>query len=172
MVSFTACRSFCFDPRYRSVVSTDTWPSRNWICSSSPPATWQSRAHVRRRSCWRERFDPGFRSRGLDDLPDHLGSDAATPDAPGSMDRAEDLAARDSSCVCPFIDSALDPHRHRDSANVIGLAVEIGDHPVFFSQLGVLHRQGEQLTSTQAASDKNREYGPVAASPPDSRRAG
>src|SRR5215469_15212376 len=24
---------------------------RNWICSSSPPEAWQSRAHVRRRSC-------------------------------------------------------------------------------------------------------------------------
>jgi len=27
------------------------WPSRNWICSNSPPAAWQRRAHVRRQSC-------------------------------------------------------------------------------------------------------------------------
>jgi hypothetical protein len=29
----------------------ETWPSRNWIWSSSPPARWHSRAQVRRRSC-------------------------------------------------------------------------------------------------------------------------
>jgi len=28
----------CLQPRYRSVVWTETWPSMNWICSSSPPA--------------------------------------------------------------------------------------------------------------------------------------
>ena len=36
--SFTAHRSFCLHPGYRSVVWTETWPRRNWICSSSPPA--------------------------------------------------------------------------------------------------------------------------------------
>src|SRR5258708_33849731 len=34
-----------------SVVCTDTWPSKNWICSSSPPESWQSRAHDLLRSC-------------------------------------------------------------------------------------------------------------------------
>ena len=49
--SFTGLPRFCLQPRYRSVVSTEECPSRNWICSSSPPELWQSRAHVRRRSC-------------------------------------------------------------------------------------------------------------------------
>lgn len=35
----------------RSVVCTETCPRRNWICSSSPPESWQKRAHERRRSC-------------------------------------------------------------------------------------------------------------------------
>ena len=35
---------------YRSVVCTEAWPRRNWICSSSPPQPWHKRAHVRRRS--------------------------------------------------------------------------------------------------------------------------
>jgi len=30
---------------------TDACPSKNWICSSSPPRSWQSFAQVRRRSC-------------------------------------------------------------------------------------------------------------------------
>ena len=42
-------------PRYRSVVCTETWPRRNWICSSSPPARWHRCAQVRRRS-WGARF--------------------------------------------------------------------------------------------------------------------
>jgi len=53
--SFTAFRSFCLQPRYRSVVWTETCPSRNWICSSSPPARWHRRAQLRRRS-WGARF--------------------------------------------------------------------------------------------------------------------
>ncbi len=48
--SFTASCSFCLLPIYRSVVCTDAWPSRNWICSSSPPELWHRRAQVRRRS--------------------------------------------------------------------------------------------------------------------------
>lgn len=39
ILSLTAFRSRCLQPRYRSVVWTLTWPSRNWICSSSPPAS-------------------------------------------------------------------------------------------------------------------------------------
>ena len=50
-LSFTAISISCSEPRYLSVVSTDLCPKRNWICSSSPPAAWHSRAQVRRRSC-------------------------------------------------------------------------------------------------------------------------
>src|SRR6202030_4023522 len=49
--SFTASLNRCLQPRYFSVVCTETWPSRNCICSSSPPALWQRRAHDLRRSC-------------------------------------------------------------------------------------------------------------------------
>src|SRR5262249_7354361 len=49
--SFTACRNRCLHPRYFSVVCTDTWPRRNWICSNSPPESWQNRAHDLLRSC-------------------------------------------------------------------------------------------------------------------------
>ncbi len=37
ILSFTACRSFCLQPKYRSVVWIDTCPSKNWIWSNSPP---------------------------------------------------------------------------------------------------------------------------------------
>jgi hypothetical protein len=50
-LSFTATLRRCLQPMYRSVVCTETCPRRNWICSSSPPESWQSRAQDRRRSC-------------------------------------------------------------------------------------------------------------------------
>ena len=49
--SLTAFRRRCLQPRYFSVVWTETWPSRNCIWSNSPPASRHSRAQVRRRSC-------------------------------------------------------------------------------------------------------------------------
>src|SRR6267378_5137233 len=51
ILSFTASLNRCLQPRYFSVVCTETCPSRNRICSSSPPALWQRRAHDLRRSC-------------------------------------------------------------------------------------------------------------------------
>src|SRR5208283_3788650 len=48
--SLTASLRFCLQPMYCSVVCTEAWPSRNWICSSSPPHPWQRRAQLRRRS--------------------------------------------------------------------------------------------------------------------------
>ncbi len=50
IASFTAMAISCSEPRYRSVVWMDECPSRNLICSRSPPAFRQSFAQVRRRS--------------------------------------------------------------------------------------------------------------------------
>jgi hypothetical protein len=46
---------------YRSVVWTEACPSKNWICSNSPPAWWQRRAHDLRRSCGPIRCKVHFR---------------------------------------------------------------------------------------------------------------
>jgi hypothetical protein len=50
-LSFTAMAIACSDPKYRSVVGIDECPSRNLICSKSPPFLRQSFAQVRRRPC-------------------------------------------------------------------------------------------------------------------------
>ena len=50
-LSFTARAISCSEPRYLSVVCMDECPSKNLICSRSPPAFRQSLAQVRRRSC-------------------------------------------------------------------------------------------------------------------------
>jgi hypothetical protein len=49
-LSFTATAISCSDSRYRSVVCSDECPSKNLICSKSPPFFLQSLAQVRRRS--------------------------------------------------------------------------------------------------------------------------
>jgi hypothetical protein len=43
IASFTAFWNRCLQPKYFSVLSIDTCPRRNWICSSSPPACAQAR---------------------------------------------------------------------------------------------------------------------------------
>jgi hypothetical protein len=43
--SFGAWTRSCLVPRYRSVVCTEAWPNRSWICSSSPPAARHIFAH-------------------------------------------------------------------------------------------------------------------------------
>ncbi len=40
--SLTGCPRFCLQPRWRSVVCPDECPSKNRICSSSPPLAWHS----------------------------------------------------------------------------------------------------------------------------------
>src|SRR3981189_2577924 len=49
-LSFTAIAISCSDPRYLSVVWIDECPSRNLICSRSPPFFLHNFAQVRRRS--------------------------------------------------------------------------------------------------------------------------
>ena len=49
--SLTAFWRRCLQPRYFSVVWMETWPSKNCIWFSSPPASRHRRAQVRRRSC-------------------------------------------------------------------------------------------------------------------------
>ena len=58
--SFTGLDRFCLQPKYRSVVCTEAWPNRNWICSSSPPLAWHNFAQVRRRSCGATLSNPIF----------------------------------------------------------------------------------------------------------------
>src|SRR5277367_4331635 len=57
-LSFTATEISCSAPRYRSVVCIDECPSKNLICSRSPPAFRQSLAQVRRRSWAPNRSTP------------------------------------------------------------------------------------------------------------------
>jgi hypothetical protein len=49
-LSLTAISISWSEPRYRSVVWIEEWPSRNLICSRSPPFFLHSFAQVRRRS--------------------------------------------------------------------------------------------------------------------------
>ncbi len=72
MPSYTAFWKRCLHPRYCSLVSIETCPGRNWICSSWPPACWQSRAHVLRRPCGARHTRPAGWWLPPYDGPNHL----------------------------------------------------------------------------------------------------
>jgi hypothetical protein len=109
ILSLTAFRSRCLQPRYRSVVWTLTWPSRNWICSSSPPgfvtqtracATKIVRSHI---------LQTTFRTPGLHHTPDNLRAECTLPNSLGLVDCAKDGASIDLGGIQPIIYRRFDP---------------------------------------------------------------
>jgi hypothetical protein len=93
--SLTALRIRCLQPRYRSVVCTDTCPSRNWIWSSSPPASWHRRAQVRRRSCGASFSIPGFLRILPNYVPDDLLAEPPSPYSARACHSPKDPPSRD-----------------------------------------------------------------------------
>ncbi len=95
-----------------------------WICSSSPPFTWQSLAHVRRRSCGdtvqlHPFSDPSHHA------PNHVLRD---PRAPGRTMPADGTGDSARSHLCqpsPVIDGVLHPDGHRNGTNMITFADEV-----------------------------------------------
>jgi len=64
-----------------------------------------------------------------------LGDIPSPQTRPAFVDRAEQDTVRDTRSDRPFIDSVLDPYWNRHSPDVLGLADQVGDHPVIFPQL-------------------------------------
>jgi len=57
----------------------------------------------------REFLDSGTRGRGADNLPQHLGRHARSPDPASLVDRAKECAFGDLGGFLPFIDCKLHP---------------------------------------------------------------
>ena len=53
--------------------------------------------------------------------------------------------------LCPFVDRSFRPGRHRDNADMLPLADEIGDDPVLFPNLEVLTRLGSGIMPAGSA---------------------
>src|SRR5271168_332379 len=124
-LSLTACTIRCREPRYLSVVSTDRCPSRNRICSSSPPAEWQSLAQVRRRS-WGATFSmTALSAAWRTDPPDHLLADTRTPHGAAVGDTTEDQPVLNASNRQPFIHRGLYPAGNRHRAQMTSFSEQV-----------------------------------------------
>ena len=75
--------------------------------------------------------------------------------------RAKKYSLFDAARLLPVIDGYLHPARNRDGADVASLPYQIGDHPVFLSQLNGVDAQGPQLASTQPTPDQHGKHGVV-----------
>src|SRR5215472_12767130 len=81
----------------------------------------------------REVLDAGTLGSVLDDVPNRFGRDRFSPHLAEPVHPSKDAATVDTSSLNPPIDSSLRPHWHRHGANMLSLADEIGDNPVFLS---------------------------------------
>jgi len=113
----------------------------------------------------RQLLYPGGLSRFLDDLPKHLRRHALAPDLSGLIDCSKQAAVVDSTCLGPAIDRLLHPKWNRYRPNMPGLSMEIGDHPVLFSELNRAGRQSEELTAPQSTTNQESKDGIVALAP-------
>ena len=120
----------------------EEWPSRNLICSRSPPDFLQSLAQVRRRSWAPNRSIPISFADCSDHGPNRPVAQALA-DLPDFGDRSQESALLYAGSGHPDIDSLLEPDRDRDRTNASSLPFEIGQHPAAFPQLDGLDFEGE-----------------------------
>src|ERR1700689_2748082 len=91
----------------------------------------------------------------LHHVPNGFRCDVLPPDRASSANSAEDKIGRDSGSPGPAIDRAFHPVRHGNRSNVLPLPDQVGDNPVFLTDLKVVDLQPHQLGAPEAASDQN-----------------
>ncbi len=91
----------------RSFVCAETCPNTNWICSSSPPAAWQSRAHVLQGSCGVNLAIP-FPRESLHHMPNGLCLQLLSSSSPCSADSLERPSTADTGGRQPVIQRLSD----------------------------------------------------------------
>ena len=151
----------CLEPRYRSVVWIEEWPSRNLICSGSPPLFRQSFAQVRRRSWAPKRSIPIF-------FDDCSTTDQTAHSLRVSrltfplLDRAQQRAVFDAGRDHPGVDALLDPDGDGNGADAPALALKVGQDPPSLSLLDGLDIELGQLVAPEGAADQQRQDDVVA----------
>jgi hypothetical protein len=118
----------------------------------------------------RKLLDTGTRRSRSNDLPITFGVIPSPQTRPALfIYRAKKYSLFDAARLLPVIDGYLHPARNRDGADVASLPYQIGDHPVFLSQLNGVDAQGPQLASTQPTPDQHGKHGVVLLPGRDSR---
>jgi hypothetical protein len=99
--------------------------------------------------------DSSTPSSGLYDMPYCFRSDSISPDHSVLVHPAKDIALGDFGSDGPFINSSLYPRGHRHRPDMATLPDEVGDHPVFFPKLQVLHANAHRFCAAKPAAKKH-----------------
>jgi hypothetical protein len=138
----------CGAPRLHTWM--DAWPSKNLICSRSPPFLRQSFAQVWRRS-WAPKCSipmaPIARPRSK--LPSRS---IPLPRRTLFWRPAEQPSGAVAGGSRPGVHRELDPNGDGYCANAVAFAAEIGDHPAALALLNILHLERGQLGPAQSAA--------------------
>src|ERR1039458_1306766 len=109
----------------------------------------------------RHLFETCLFSEGLYDIPDHLFSQASSPNEPALVDGPEDAACHNFRRPAPVVDPVFDPLRNRYGADGASFAHEIHDGPVILALLNVIHGEVHKFRPPQPAPEKHAKYGSV-----------
>jgi hypothetical protein len=110
---------------------------------------------------WSEALDSGALSSASVDVPDCFGRDSLTPYNSIPVHATENASARDSRACGPIIEGRLYPSWHGDSPNVLAFSNQVGEHPVVFPNLQVLHAQSNELWPPESTTQQHGENRPV-----------
>src|SRR5712692_8055192 len=102
----------------------------------------------------REVLDSVTLGSGLHNVPNRLWRDPVAPSLAEPAYASEDPAGVDTGSLCPPVNGSLRPYRDRYGADMFSLADEIGDDPMFLSNLEVVSSQTDQFSPPKAASDQ------------------
>jgi hypothetical protein len=98
--------------------------------------------------------DSSTPSSGLYDMPYCFRSNPICPDHSVPVHSAKDVTLGDPGSVGLFINGSLYPSRHRHGPNMPALSKEVGDHPVVFPKLQILHPNTCRFCAAKPAAKK------------------
>jgi hypothetical protein len=159
--SFTADRMRCLHPRYRSGVWIETWPSRNCICSSSPPAEWHRRAQVLLRLCGASLLIAAFAANSRTTCQTTFSVMFSPQTHPALFTRRNSLPEVISRAGQPNVKVLFNPVRHRHRSYVTALSDEIDNGPMLFPLLQMGEAQLHGFVPPQAAGEQHSQKGAV-----------
>src|SRR5437773_10708306 len=110
----------------------------------------------------REVLDSGTLGSGLHNVPNRLWRDPFAPKPAEPAYASEDPAGVDTGSLDPTVDSSLRPNGDWNCADMLSLADEIGDDPMFLSNLEVVSSQTDEFSPPEAASDQQCQDGAIA----------
>ena len=121
------------------------------LCAGSPEVVWS------------EVFQLHPLGAPLDDVPDDILGDPATPRRPMTAHGAEDSPGGHFRRFFPSIDRLLDPSRHGNGTDMTTFADQVHDGPMSLPDLQILNSKRGELGPAQSAADEHGNHGKITA---------